>query len=92
LARDLKIELPQHADYTGQIDRVPHHPMGDDIVARPRGAVAEHDDFAVQEFDTGRCAGSRRPQAEFMPNRPVIEHRGVDFAKGECRSERRGPA
>src|SRR5271168_1589342 len=36
------------------IDRVPNHPMGDDIVARPRCAVAEHDDFAVQEFDTGR--------------------------------------
>ena len=47
--------------------------MGDDFVARPRGTVAKDDDFAVQEFDTGRGAGPRRPQAEVAPNRPVIE-------------------
>jgi hypothetical protein len=66
--------------------------MGNRIVARPGGAVAEHDDFAVQEFDTGGGAGARRPQVEIAPYRAVVERPTVDFAKCERNTERRGTA
>jgi hypothetical protein len=82
LARDRNIEGAQHADRTGQIDRVAHDAMGDDTVARPRGTVAEHDDFAVQEFDTGRGGrqGAGLLEEEALGNsadkaEPVVRHR-----------------
>ena len=47
LSRRVQSGIPQRAHHRVQIDRVAHHAMSDDQIARPCLAVAEHDDFVV---------------------------------------------
>ena len=57
LTRRGKVEPAQYSAQGGQVDRVGHHIVRDDLVARPFDAVAEYDDLVVHQFDPSGGTG-----------------------------------
>src|SRR5579871_925494 len=71
LASGREVECTQHLVNRRQVDRVFHHTVRDCRVAGPGGAVAEHDDLATGELDSGRGAGAARPKRKIGADRLI---------------------
>ncbi len=85
-------DVGQRANHRREVDRVLHHAMRNDRIARPTIAVAKHDDLVVHQLDPGARPRPSGPQIEPPTYRIVVQRLTRHFTQCKRNTKRRGTA